>query len=92
MHGSQITVPNMNTIITTFFSEISQQTLKMYEKMAIMNQIWQSQILFYVYQWPMLPDHGTEYEENPSSHHEQMHNYGRMDWQTKASPIVPNSA
>ena len=36
-----ITVPNMNNI-TTFFSDISQQTLniKFYEKIAIITQIW----------------------------------------------------
>ena len=32
-----ITVPNLNKI-TTFFSDISQQTLKIYEKMAIITQ------------------------------------------------------
>ena len=38
--------------ITTFFSELSQQseqTLKIYEKIATISQIWQSQILFYMH-------------------------------------------
>ena len=29
----------------------------------------QSQILFYMHEQPMVPDHGTQYEENPASHH-----------------------
>ena len=28
-----------------------------------------SQILFYIHQCPMVPDHGTQYEDNPSSPH-----------------------
>ena len=59
-----ITVANMNNT-TTLFSEISQQTLKIYEKIKIIIQNWDSQILFYVH-------HGTKYEKNPSSHHEGM--------------------
>ena len=46
----------------------------------------QSQILFYVHQQPMVPDHGTKYEENPSSHDRWMWKDGqtddRTDWQT----------
>ena len=40
-HWYLITLPNMNNI-TTFCSEISQQTLEMYEKIAIINQIGHS--------------------------------------------------
>ena len=54
--------------ITTFVSEISQQRLIIYEKIAIITQIWQSQILFYLHQQPMIPDHGTQDEENLFSH------------------------
>ena len=49
----------MNKI--TFFSEMSQQTLKMYKKIAIITQtnLAQSKIIFYMHQWPiMVPDHG----------------------------------
>ena len=42
----------------------------------------QSQILFYMHQRTMVPDHGTEYEENPSSYHGGMHKDGHPDWQT----------
>ena len=28
----------------------------------------------------MVPDHGTQYEENPSSHHGGMHVDGQTDW------------
>ena len=40
-----IIVPNMNKI-TTFFSAISQQTLKIYEEIAIITQIWHT-VKFY---------------------------------------------
>ena len=56
--------------ITTFFLEISQQKLKIYEKNGhTYSYLAQSQILFYMHQWPMVCDHGTQYEENPSGHH-----------------------
>ena len=52
-----------------FFSKISQQSLKIYETIAIIySNFEQSQILFYVHQQPMVPDHGTQFEENPSCH------------------------
>ena len=38
-----ISVPNMNKI-ATFFSEISQQILKIYEKIAIITQIQQPMV------------------------------------------------
>ena len=47
-----ITVPNMNKI--TFFSAISQQTLKVDYKIAIITQI-----LFYMHQWSMVPNMKT---------------------------------
>ena len=48
----------------------------------------QSQILLYMHQWPMVPDHGTQYEESLSSHYRGMCKDGypdglvdrRMDW------------
>ena len=74
-----IIVPNMNQIIT-FFSDISQQTLKHCHNYS---NLAQSQILFYMHQQPMIPDHGTQYEENPASHHGRMnkdrHPDGRRD-------------
>ena len=58
-----------------FCSEISKQALYIYEKIAIIFLIWhKSQILLYTHQGPMVPDHGTQYEENPASHHIGMHN------------------
>ena len=68
----QITVPNMNKI-TTLISEISQQTLKISEKILIITQI-----LFYMHQKAMVPDHDTQYEENPSTHHGGMHEDGHL--------------
>ena len=76
-----VTLPNRNKI-TTFLSEISQQTLKMYETTHIYSKLALSRILFHVHQWPMVSDHGTQYEETLSSHH------GWMD----PFPIFPDSA
>ena len=56
--------------------------------MTIIIQNWQSQILFYMHQQPMVPDHGTQYEENQSSHHGGI----CEDWQTGPFPIFPDSA
>ena len=58
-----INVPNMNKI-NIFFSEISQQIYKMYEKVAIITQIWQSQMLFYKHEQGIVPDNCTKYEQN----------------------------
>ena len=56
--------------ITTFFAKISQQPLKIYEQNSHnYSNLAESQILFYKNQWPMVSDHGTQYEENQSSHH-----------------------
>ena len=45
------------------FSEISQQTLKMYIKLAIITTFWHSaKLLGYVHQRPVVPDRGTQYE------------------------------
>ena len=63
-----VTVLNTNKI-TRFFSVISQQTLKIYETTHNYSKLALSQILFYVHQWPMVPDRGPQYEENLSSHH-----------------------
>ena len=60
--------------ITKFVSEISQQTLKIYLKNTIITKTWQrAKIILYVHQQPMVADHGTQYEENPSSHHGGIH-------------------
>ena len=58
-----------------------------------------SQILFYVHQQPMISDHGTQYEGNPSSHHGGMFEDGLTDGRTAELmarqsgpiPIFPNS-
>ena len=39
----------------------------------------QSQILFYMYQWPMEFDHGAQYESNLSSHHRGMQEDGQTN-------------
>ena len=59
-----ITVQNMNKI-NLFFSEISHQIHKMYEKVAInYSNLAQSQMLFHKHEQCMLPDNGTKYEQN----------------------------
>ena len=73
-----ITVPYMKTI-TTFFSEISQHSKFILKNCHNQSNLAQSQILFYVHQQPMVPDHGTQYEGNPSSHHGGKHKDGQMD-------------
>ena len=61
-----ITGPNMNKI-NPFFFEMSQQTHKMYEKMAIIIlKFGTGQMLLHADHGP---DHGIKYEENPASHH-----------------------
>ena len=47
----------------------------------------ESQILFDMHQHPKVPDHGTQYEENPSSHNGGMCEDGHPDF-----PIFPDSA
>ena len=39
-----------------------------------------SQNLFHVHQQPVVPDHGTQYEENSFSHYGGMHEDELMDW------------
>ena len=60
--------------ITTFFSEISHQTLYIYRKNDhnYLN-FAQSQILLYMHQRSIVPDHSAQYEENPSIHHGGMY-------------------
>ena len=45
----------------TTFSQLTN-THKLFKKIAIITQI-----LFYVHQQPMAPDHGIKYNENPAS-------------------------
>ena len=59
-----ITAPNINEI-NIFFSEISQQIHKMYEKLTIITQIIQSQIIFHKHKQCMVPDNWSIYEERP---------------------------
>ena len=56
--------------------------LKIDEKITIITQIWQSKILFYMNQRPLVPDHGIQYEENPASQHGGMHMDGLTDRRT----------
>ena len=97
-----ITVPNVNQIIP-FFSEIAQQIHKVYEKVAIITQICQSQILFYVYQQPMVSDHGYWYQIWGKSIQPSWRNVqgqtnvctvlaGKMDWWTMPIPIFSDYA
>ena len=79
-----------------FFSEISYQTLKRYgQNGRIYSNLTQRQIIFYMQQWPMIPDHGTQYEETPSNHHGGMCNEGldpsrimSYKFQTQATRLV----
>ena len=67
----------MNKITTSFFEISQHKTLKI----ARITQISQPYSILH-YQWPMVPDHGTQYEENPSSHHGGMHEDFPTDGQT----------
>ena len=40
----------------------------------------------------MIPDHGMQYEENPSSHHGRMGEDGHPDGWSGPFPIFPHSA
>ena len=42
-----------------------------------------------MYQWPMVPDQGTQYEENPSSHHRGMREDKHPDRQTDPFLYIP---
>ena len=57
---------------TTFSFEISQQTQKLWKNDHHCKYLTQSQIVFYMNQQPMVPDHGAKYEENPVGHHRGM--------------------
>ena len=37
-------------------------------------------IIIYKYQQPMVPYHGTQYDENPSNHRREMHKDWGIDW------------
>ena len=84
----------MNKIIQVL-AEISQQIHKMYEKVAIINQIWQSQKLFYKHEQRMEPDNCTKYEQN---HHILLHDITTntqkfsADHGTRPFRIFPDSA
>ena len=43
----------------------------------------QSQIILYIHQRHMVPDHGTQYEDNPSSHHGGMYKDRQTDGLTE---------
>ena len=74
--------------IVSFFSEISLQTLKIYEQnWHNFSSFASNQSLLYVHQQPIASDHGAQYEENLSSH------YGKMRGCAYKLPflIFPNS-
>ena len=59
---------------------ILQQTLNISGKNGHnYSNLAQSQILFYMHQWLIVPDHGNQYEENPSTHHGGMLEDGNPD-------------
>ena len=75
--------------INTFFSELYQQTLKIYEKIDIITQIWhRAKFYFKCINGPWDLIHSKQYEENPASHHSEKHKDrhtdkltdGLMDW------------
>ena len=67
--------------ITTFFCEMPQAQNYFFTLHNYSNLI-QSQILFYMPQQLMVPDHGTKYKENRASHHERLHEDGYPDGRT----------
>ena len=56
----------------------SQQTLKSYEEIATIPQIWNSTKFYVLY---ASASHGTKYEENPSIHHGGMCGDEQVDGQ-----------
>ena len=51
-------------------------TLNLWKNVHSYSNLAQSQMLFYIHQWSMVPDHGThttQYEDNQSIHHGEMH-------------------
>ena len=83
------TVPNMieqNHHIQLW--DITTNTQNLWKQYHHYSNWAQSQILFYMHQQPLLPDHhhSTQYEENPSSHHGGKHKDWLMDrltnWRT----------
>ena len=50
-----------------------------------------SLIIFCVHQQPMVPDHGTKYEENPANYHGGMCEDGHKDRRTGLISIFHNS-
>ena len=72
------------TKINTFFSEISQQIHKMYEKVAIITQSWaQTQMLFYKHEqrmvlvWTKSPHSSLKYH-NTQNLWKNNHNYSNL--------------
>ena len=66
-------------------SSLAVPNLSNYGHLWYLREEWvdlvQSQILFYMHQQPMVPDHATKYEENPSSHYGGMCEDGLTDQQ-----------
>ena len=74
--------------------DITRNTQNLCKNCHIYSNLAQSQILFYMHQQPMVPDHGTQYKENPFSYHGGMHKDvltdrlvdGLMDWTRSCIP------
>ena len=84
-----ITVRNMNKICTFF--QISQHSNFIKNNCHNYSNLAQNRILFYMHQQqPMVPDHGTQYEENPSSHHGRMQEdeHVEKDWTHSYFPLL----
>ena len=74
-----ITIPYMNNI-TTFCSEISQQTLKIYEKIAIITQIWHIAKVYFTF--IMVPWYRITVSKIKTIHPDIMAECARTKWQT----------
>ena len=94
-----ITVPYKQNHI---LRDITTNTENLWNNSHNYSNLAPSQILFYMHLWPMVPDHGTQYEKYPSSHGMEEcawtarqtdgRTVGLMDRQTGPFPIVPDSA
>ena len=64
-------------------------TCNLWKKCHNYSNLEQNQFLYYVHQQPMVLNHGTKYEEKPSSHPEEC---VKMDRQTRPIPIFLDAA
>ena len=64
--------------------DITTNTQNVWKNSHNYSNLTQSQIVFYVHQRPMVPDHGTQYQKNSSSHHEGMREDVSTDGRTES--------